>query len=284
MNYCYSYIRKSKHLTDVDELSVRFDDFEDLVPLRELLKKHCEKQRVNIIITKPEMLLQNDLFNTLFNLSELYNIAVQVYDITRVSTTGWHIPDEVIALVKDYKDKMTIYYGVIAETASTMHYLMNCGAKEIYLGGDNGFNLIKLANYLHNEDIKVRVIANYVFEEKGIDPVIQFFVRPEDEVAVIDTLELIGDRADLIDGIYEAYKDHEWYGPLKEIIFNLKTNIDNKHFYAYGWSLRYTCRRSCLFGGCQICHQLLSLGDTFKEKNIFITPKETTPLENDKKI
>ena len=146
----------------------------------------------------------------------------------------------------------------------TIDGFLSLGVTDIYIGNQLGFDIQEVAKKVHAAGVSVRIYPNicqssYPYSDK----LTQFYVRPEDIPAYenwVDVCELISfNKSD--ETLYKIYaKEKKWWGPLKEIIFGLDSDIDNRYIGPeFAW-FRTNCRKRCLRdGSCKMCKRIEEL-------------------------
>ena len=155
-----------------------------------------------------------------------------------------------------------------------LHTLKNIGVSDMYITNSLGFELDKVAQVLHSNDINIRVVPNLAQCSGDIDPIKTFFIRPEDIdlfSEYVDIFEFYGDRKKQY-VYYDIYsKDKKWFGPLREIIFGFNSDLDSRFILPVFGARRIKCGKKCFKGSaCAICDRVYSASKTLEEKGLLV--------------
>ena len=169
---------------------------------------------------------------------------------------------------------------------------IHLGVTDIYATNELAFQLDKLSNVLHDNNIKLRVCPNFVQSAwKGTPDIKKFWIRPEDIIdyeSYVDVFEINVNEPSEYDIVaYKAYvKDKRWYGDLREFILGMNDMIDSKYLHPRFADRRTHCGKKCLKGGmCSMCDTMLGLSQSLAQAEITVErpeeKKEYTEEEKD---
>ena len=265
MKYCIDYTPNSSKLDKVNEINIPFNK-DKILTLIDFLKNHTN-QRVNIYIKDIEECLQYKIIEKMVKIKEEhpefnFSLKFALYDSK--------LPIKILQ-----KAKIDFFFEVYISQWETLLEILNLNVSDIYITGDLGFELDKVAEVAHKNNTKIRVFPNVSQKSWVKMPAIKtFFIRPEDIEAYegfIDVLEIYGDRKKH-DLYYEIYaEDKEWYGKLSEIILELNLDLDSKYTIPRFGERRLKCNRECFKGGkCQICERVEELSKTLEKANLVV--------------
>jgi hypothetical protein len=174
--------------------------------------------------------------------------------------------------------EMPFYFGFYVSNFDQLHYVLNLGAKQVYLVEDICFDLERAKRLCVRHEAKIRAIPNVAQASVATTPTIKkFFIRPEDvkEYAdVIDTLEFWG-PADRQEILLRIYKSGKWFGDLKALMLDFDIEFDSRTIMPGFAQIRKTCERKCMKGEhCHICDKVYDISGKMKENHIILTPKK----------
>ena len=269
MNYCFNYYRKSRNMENeaIGEFNIKYDKQDNA--LITFLQTYPNK-RVNLIIEDIEAFIANKEYAKLNAIKAALpdsNFAVcfgglqtNTINLTRAMAATAHL------------ENIPYYSGTIVTTWDAVHYLINHGVCDIYIGEQLGFELPTLSQKCKAANVKIRTFANVAQSSvTEIDPYLKFFIRPNDielYAQYIDTIEFWGpeDRQDVL---FEIYSKGRWLGDVNEIILGFKEPLDNKCIIPLFGQMRLNCGRKCLKGAhCRMCYTISNLATTMKDKNL----------------
>lgn len=179
---------------------------------------------------------------------------------------AYYLNNEKIKNILDFfkEDKIPFFFVNIPLDYDTIDGFLSLGVTDIYIGNQLGFDIQNVAKKVHAAGASVRIYPNICQSSYSYgDKLTQFYVRPEDISAYenwVDVCELISFNNS--DGtLYKIYaKEKKWWGPLKEIILGLDSDIDNRYIGPeFAW-FRTSCRKRCLTdGSCKMCKRIEEL-------------------------
>lgn len=158
-----------------------------------------------------------------------------------------------------------------AYTPAEMWRYTNAEVCDMYIVGDLAFDIEKVSNYLHKNNINVRVYPN-ICQGSFPDNEQGFYIRPDDlelYSSYIDIVEFAGplDRQPVL---YEIYKDGTWSGDLNDLILNLNYSVDNKSILPCFGPCRLNCKKKCLFDECNLCEMTFDTANELIKKEIIL--------------
>lgn len=189
---------------------------------------------------------------------------------------AFYLKDERARKVLNFfkEDGISFFFTNIPLDYDSIEGFISLGVTDIYIGNQLGFDIQNVSKKIHAAGISVRIYPNicqssYPYGNK----LTQFFVRPEDISAYekwVDVCELLSfSGAD--ETLYNVYaKEKKWWGPLKEIIYGLDSDIDNRYVGPeFAW-FRSNCQKRCIIDGsckmCQMIEKLSHVAAKVKEK------------------
>lgn len=147
-----------------------------------------------------------------------------------------------------------------------------------------GFELEKIAEIAHQNNVKVRVFPNVAqSSRKETKDLWKFWIRPEDfdiYEKYIDVYEFYYERYEQQEIYYNIYaKDKKWLGNLNEIIIGLQEDFDSTRIVPRFAQKRVRCGRECMKGGkCKICDRVIELSKTLEKTPIRVVIKKEEDL------
>lgn len=149
------------------------------------------------------------------------------------------------------------------------------GVSDVYIGNNLGFELDKVAEVAHQNNVQIRVFPNVAQSSwKETSGLKKFFIRPEDVTFYsdyVDVFEFWGTDLKKQEIFYKIYSKQEWFGSLNEIIYELNEELDSRYIIPRFAEKRVRCKKECLKGGkCQICDRIKELSHTLEEAHIIV--------------
>ena len=180
-----------------------------------------------------------------------------------------------------WKDNVPCYmfdYG--CKTWDELYEQLFYGAAEVIVYGELGFSIDKVSEIVHAAGAQLAVIPDMVQNGARDVPysnIRKFFIRPEDTDLYEDYLDIfkLAATGNTLDIHYTAYAGtKDWFGPLKEIIYGLKSDIDNRCIIETFGSARLSCGQKCVkYGKCDICGRCEELSDLMREYELIFYKK-----------
>ena len=262
MNYCCSFKKHFSLINEVNEIIIKYN--EKNYHLTEFVNEH-PTQKITVLID-----VENEsLFVRQKGLDEAKKLGLTIKVSHMCSSTFYQALKE---------QGIYFYSDWYAKDWEDIYYLLSLGVSEMYITEALGFDLERVANYLHKQGVQIRAFPNVaqVKKEDIIPDIKAFFIRPEDlslYEKYIDTIEFWGDKPEIF---YEIYaKDKHWYGELSEIIFGLKSELDSRFILPHFGERRIKCQRKCLAGEpCAICEVIVDCSKTLQKAGLLINIKE----------
>lgn len=158
-----------------------------------------------------------------------------------------------------------------ASTPAEMWQYADAEVCDMYIVGDLCFNITRVSDYLHKNNINIRVYPNICQGELPDSPN-GFFIRPNDMGIYdqyIDIVEFAG-PLDKQRVLYEIYRDQDWLGDLNDLILNLNYSVDNRSLLPCFAPCRLDCRKKCLFDECNECEIMFRTANALSEKEIIL--------------
>lgn len=162
------------------------------------------------------------------------------------------------------------------------------GVSDVYIGNNLGFELDKVAEVAHQNNVQIRVFPNVAQSSwKETSGLKKFFIRPEDVTFYsdyVDVFEFWGTDLKKQEIFYKIYSKQEWFGSLNEIIYELNEELDSRYIIPRFAEKRVRCKKECLKGGkCQICDRIKELSHTLEEAHIIVDYNNKEDLNNGKR-
>lgn len=275
MAFCARYDNRSKYLNEIDEIIIPFHDSDN--NLAEFLDAHS-KQRV-IVDIKGDW---RPFFAAIFTpIAEKYtNIALRFSQFNESM-----IPALQQIKIPYFSAQPIVEWELLNE-------LLKQGVSDVYISGQLGFELEKVARVVAPYGARIRVYPNVVqTARQNTDALKKFFIRPEDvdlyNRRYISTFEFyIPNGVDLNwDILYDAYAiNKKWSGPLFELIVGLDSDINNMYISPKWGEFRINCERNCLKGkNCNMCNTIYELSKSLQKLEVMPRPPKDTK-ETAKKI
>ncbi len=264
MKHCIKYHpqQDKEVINNADELEIKYNRKD--TTLLEFLEKYKEKRIIIIINT--EDILEKDLL--LFKeLKEKYNIVINL-----------DMELEIAERLKAHG--IPFFFDQLISDWDMLNGVLDFGVTDVYIVENLCFELDAVAAKVHSYNTKVRVFPNVAQSSWKSTPALKkFFIRPED----IDTYEDYVDVIEFWDGGLENQKHMEfvfqkvytkskkWSGQLKEIIYDLDSDIDSRFVIPRFAEMRIKCGKKCQKGGkCNICGTIEDLSKTLEKAEIMV--------------
>lgn len=277
INICTEYIKDFKYKDDnsLKEYNINVEEKHltdnSLETLKQFLLNHKNK-KINIRLTEKNM--SKEYINKIIS---FFNEIVLIDDFVDLNFS-FIIPNQYIDEKYITKYLKSSHFKYFFETPAldwdTINKLIYFGASEIYIGGNLGFEIENVSNYLHNKNIKVRAFPNvcqYSFW-KGLKSILNFWIRPEDMEfysQFIDVYEFWNSERSPAT-IYKIFvKDQKWDDDLSLIINGMTDPLDSRAINNETFQLsRVSCGKRCQKGfSCNLCNMAQDLSDkVFKRK------------------
>ena len=265
MKYCVDYHKHIKGLDKADEFTITYTNKNDV--LIDFLENFKEK-RVNLKIEQRLTDAELKLLNTICKSYPNLFLRFEFYDydyIENICESG-----------------VRFFFANRVNNWDEFLGLIMLGVSDVYIVEDLGFELDKIAEIAHSNDVRVRAYPNVAQSQwrDSLD-IKKFWIRPEDIEFYndyIDVCEFFGEPHH-IPVLLKIYKeDKKWLGPLNEIIIGLQNTLDNHLIYPELFAQgRIGCGKKCLKGNpCRRCEYILDLAKTLKDKQLeYKTIKES---------
>lgn len=261
MKYCINYNATTSHMDCIkaaDELTIEYNNKDDT--LLEFLELNKDR-RINLSI------------NEELELSYLENLGQKYPNLY------FKLPLDYLDKIKEKQPDIKYFFNYYVNNWDTFIGLVYKGITDIYIVESLGFELDKIAEIAHKENVSIRVFPNVAQSEwKSINSLKKFFIRPEDVSAYepyVDVMEFYGEdsKSDIYYKIYAI--DKKWFGKLNEIIISFNSDIDSKCMLPRFAEKRIRCGKSCFKGGkCEMCNRIYELSKTFEKSGFIIRMKE----------
>ena len=267
MKYCINYSNKSHIIDKVDEILIRYDKNKILELFTQFIPAHLN-QRVIV------QLIEEDNIDTIVNnLKKIINIYNENKDIK----FDIQLPFYNQKFMEELKDtNLKYFFKAAANSWDKFTGLISQNVSDIYITDELAFELDKVAEIAHKNNIKVRIYPNVAQSRwDKLSDILKFFIRPEDiEIyePYIDVCEFYGDKAQQIDTYYKVYQeDKKWFGDLQEIIIGLDSKIDSRYIIPRFAEKRIKCGKDCLKNGkCEMCKRILDLSEQLENAHLIV--------------
>lgn len=278
MKYCINYSNKSHIIDKVDEILIRYDKNKILELFTQFIPAHLN-QRVIV------QLIEEDNIDTIVN--NLKKI-ISIYNENKDIKFDIQLPFYNQKFIEELKDtNLKYFFKAAANSWDKFTGLISQNVSDIYITDELAFELDKVAEIAHKNNIKVRIYPNVAQSRwDKLSDILKFFIRPEDiEIyePYIDVCEFYGDKAQQIDTYYKIYQeDKKWFGDLQEIIIGLDSKIDSRYIIPRFAEKRIKCGKDCLKGGkCEMCKRILDLSEQLENAHLIVQiDKEKEENEN----
>ena len=267
MKYCINYSNKSHIIDKVDEILIRYDKNKILELFTQFIPAHLN-QRVIV------QLIEEDNIDTIVN--NLKKI-ISIYNENKDIKFDIQLPFYNQKFMEELKDtNLKYFFKAAANSWDKFTSLISQNVSDIYITDELAFELDKVAEIAHKNNIKVRIYPNVAQSRwDKLSDILKFFIRPEDiemYEPYVDVCEFYGDKAQQIDTYYKIYQeDKKWFGDLQEIIIGLDNKIDSRYIIPRFAEKRIKCGKDCLKGGkCEMCKRILDLSEQLENAHLIV--------------
>ena len=267
MKYCINYSNKSHIIDKVDEILIRYDKNKILELFTQFIPAHLN-QRVIV------QLIEEDNIDTIVN--NLKKI-ISIYNENKDIKFDIQLPFYNQKFIEELKDtNLKYFFKAAANSWDKFTGLISQNVSDIYITDELAFELDKVAEIAHKNNIKVRIYPNVAQSRwDKLSDILKFFIRPEDiEIydLYVDVCEFYGDKAQQIDTYYKIYQeDKKWFGDLQEIIIGLDSKIDSRYIIPRFAEKRIKCGKDCLKNGkCEMCKRILDLSEQLENAHLIV--------------
>lgn len=267
MKYCINYSNKSHIIDKVDEILIRYDKNKILELFTQFIPAHLN-QRVIV------QLIEEDNIDTIVN--NLKKI-ISIYNENKDIKFDIQLPFYNQKFIEELKDtNLKYFFKAAANSWDKFTGLISQNVSDIYITDELAFELDKVAEIAHKNNIKVRIYPNIAQSRwDKLSDILKFFIRPEDiEIyePYVDVCEFYGDKAQQIDTYYKIYQeDKKWFGDLQEIIIGLDSKIDSRYIIPRFAEKRIKCGKDCLKNGkCEMCKRILDLSEQLENAHLIV--------------
>lgn len=267
MKYCINYSNKSHIIDKVDEILIRYDKNKILELFTQFIPAHLNQR---IIV----QLIEEDNIDTIVN--NLKKI-ISIYNENKDIKFDIQLPFYNQKFIEELKDtNLKYFFKAAANSWDKFTGLISQNVSDIYITDELAFELDKVAEIAHKNNIKVRVYPNVAQSRwDKLSDILKFFIRPEDiemYEPYVDVCEFYGDKAQQIDTYYKIYQeDKKWFGDLQEIIIGLDSKIDSRYIIPRFAEKRIKCGKDCLKNGkCEMCKRILDLSEQLENAHLIV--------------
>lgn len=267
MKYCINYSNKSHIIDKVDEILIRYDKNKILELFTQFIPAHLN-QRVIV-----QLMEENNIDTIVNNLKKI----ISIYNENKDIKFDIQLPFYNQKFIEELKDtNLKYFFKAAANSWDKFTGLISQNVSDIYITDELAFELDKVAEIAHKNNIKVRIYPNVAQSRwDKLSDILKFFIRPEDiemYEPYVDVCEFYGDKAQQIDTYYKIYQeDKKWFGDLQEIIIGLDNKIDSRYIIPRFAEKRIKCGKDCLKGGkCEMCKRILDLSEQLENAHLIV--------------
>lgn len=267
MKYCINYSNKSHIIDKVDEILIRYDKNKILELFTQFIPAHLN-QRVIV-----QLIEENNIDTIVNNLKKI----ISIYNENKDIKFDIQLPFYNQKFIEELKDtNLKYFFKAAANSWDKFTSLISQNVSDIYITDELAFELDKVAEIAHKNNIKVRIYPNVAQSRwDKLSDILKFFIRPEDiemYEPYVDVCEFYGDKAQQIDTYYKIYQeDKKWFGDLQEIIIGLDSKIDSRYIIPRFAEKRIKCGKDCLKGGkCEMCKRILDLSEQLENAHLIV--------------
>lgn len=258
MNYSIRFYVGCNYFDKVDEIIINYD--------------YKDAELINFVQKYPDKRI---VANT-FNLEGFAEDSVDIFKAVREVHPNFAVMckiDEDITKLKG--NNIPFFYISGANSYDEVRSMIEAGVSDIYIENELCFDLPRIAEYCHHNEVKVRVIPNVAQTKSRLpmNDMRKFFIRPEAIELYEDIIDVIEVQCKVLTKqptVIQIYKDGHWNGDLKILIGNFKESIDNRVFLPAFDEYRMVCKKKCNVGKCNLCNTCFLLGKTLETKEIII--------------
>lgn len=267
MKYCINYSNKSHIIDKVDEILIRYDKNKILELFTQFIPAHLN-QRVIV-----QLMEENNIDTIVNNLKKI----ISIYNENKDIKFDIQLPFYNQKFIEELKDtNLKYFFKAAANSWDKFTGLISQNVSDIYITDELAFELDKVAEIAHKNNIKIRIYPNVAQSRwNKLSDILKFFIRPEDiemYEPYVDVCEFYGDKAQQIDTYYKIYQeDKKWFGDLQEIIIGLDSKIDSRYIIPRFAEKRIKCGKDCLKGGkCEMCKRILDLSEQLENAHLIV--------------
>ena len=279
MKFAIPYTRKFNHF-DRDDYQLNINYRPNIKALDAFIEKFKDK-RINLIISlipteQFEFEQQRDL--------DVIQILVDKYPETKIVTCFPYYSE----YIEDRLNEKNIphYYEQQVKNWSRFRGFLSLNVTDIFIAEDLCFDLPAVKNAAQEKNINLRCYCNIAESSWVNTPSLKtFFIRPIDiqlYAEFIDTFEFYNINKNILNVLYQVYAiKKQWFGQLKEIITNYKSDQDERYLPGIFGEKRLKCRLKCMRNptDCQICDRIVQLSETFQNLDIVFMPLKKINME-----
>ena len=248
MKYAVKIYNGFYHFNQIDEIIVPFKVTDDGLP--HFIQEHSDKRVWLDCSTIDD---EKAAKHVLQALKDQYQFGV----IVNTSYNTLHF----VLFLKSAN--IPLLFTNVANDWDKLHYLVDVGAAAIYVGEALGFEIDKVAEFLHSRNIEVWVHPNIAQSSIYLsNPFTKFWIRPED-VSIyepyVDVMQMwhLKDKPNQQDTYIKVYQRGKFAGPLDQFLIDFNA----PGFLVYNAIIpqeivkrRISCGKACLKGAtCSAC-------------------------------
>ncbi len=267
MNVAVPFFRQFKYLDDPYlELNINYKP--KIKQLDNFISKYGQKHRINFLFQ--DFNKEKDI--------EIINILINKYPNLKLIMQLPHYEKELEQIL--VRNKIPHYYNEYIQTWDRLYGFLSLDITDIIITGELAFNIETVSAIAKKKNINIRLFCNICQSNWEDFPSIKsFFIRPEDLILYaeyVNTIEFVTKNdIHILNVLYEVYiKEQKWFGLLKEIIIDYKTEEDNRFIIPRFGQKRLNCNQQCLKSKdiiCHTCEQISDLSFYLKDKGLIVT-------------
>lgn len=271
MKYAVTWTPTFRYLSEIDE--ILYPDWSGKDTLLSSFDGKINKEKQRIILPLTWTWEDSDIDEAVVYINkaqkEGYNIAVQ-------------IPEDRELAHKLREAHIPYMFNKFAGSLDRAYTQAMMGASDVYVVENLGFRIPDLQYIRESFGVQIRLIPNIAQIAgftKEIDPMLKFWVRPEDTEIYepyVDVFEIYGTNR--LSVVYEIYRDRRWFGDLNDIILDFDTDsVPNGSMPPHLGPQRIKCGQACLKGRCNLCPQLAQTARKMEEVGIEVRKDKYKP-------
>lgn len=257
--FCLNYYPFHKYFKQVDQLKIKYNRKDDTLP--DFLKQYNNK---TIIIDATQGLNQFDLklFEAIYQENQNFKLVIDYFN-----------ENSAFDLIRSLK--IPFFFANFVSTVDQMIGLAKYQPTDMYICQELGFSLNKVSSFLHENNIRIRVIPNICQSSFPETPSLKtFFIRPEDidiYSEYVDVFQIVSDEIRQ-QVLYNIYKKGVWTGYINEIIPSFKQDIDNRYILNSFGEIRRRCGKRCMYNpkNCLICDRYIDLTSSLEASHAIV--------------